>query len=171
MRVLENQTLTIKDHNGKTKNEHGTFIPVNDFGMHTHAKALEYSLLILEAIEKANRLNMFLQATSKDYSDQVNTEIFYRLLAWILESGKDFTKDDQKQYFEVVKQLYKHSQPFYFVHDDLFFTPKYELDMFVLGVVRNDYTDQYADLNYSFMNDEITYTEFVQKFKEQHPAQ
>ncbi|ATA74913.1 hypothetical protein [Capnocytophaga sp. H2931] len=167
MRVLEKQTLTIKDRNGKTNEEFGTFIPMNDFGMHTQKDALKYSLLALDAIEVTNRLNLFLKEFDKK---PIDTGIFYRLLASILESGKDFTEDDQKQYFEVVKQLYKLSEPFYYVHHDLYFTPDYELDCYLLGWFK-DPTDEYANLNYSFMNDEITYTEFIQKFKEQHPTE
>ncbi|MFJ1321992.1 hypothetical protein ACILDT_03170 [Capnocytophaga canis] len=167
MEILERQTLTIKDYKGNPQQELGTFIPMNDFGMHTQQNAIKYSLLALDAIETTNRLNLFMKEFDKK---PIDTGIFYRLLASILESGKDFTEDDQKQYFEVVKQLYKLSEPFYYVHHDLYFTPDYELDCYLLGWFK-DPTDEYANLNYSFMNDEITYTEFIQKFKEQHPTE
>lgn len=163
MRVLERQTLTIKDRNGNPKKEFGTFIPDCRFGEHTHLKALKYSLLALDAIEVTNRLNLFLKEFDKK---PIDTGIFYRLLASILESGKDFTEDDQKQYFEVVKQLYKHTENFFYIADNICFTPRYELDMFVLGSRKVEDEDEYADINYLFMSDEITYTEFLNRFEE-----
>ncbi|AWL79344.1 hypothetical protein [Capnocytophaga canimorsus] len=164
MEILEKQTLTIKDRNGKTNEEFGTFIPMNDFGMHTQKDALKYSLLALDAIEVTNRLNLFLKEFDKK---PIDTGIFYRLLASILESGKDFTEDDQKQYFEVVKQLYKLSEPFYYVNDSIYFTPRYELDMLVLGIPYSDeVSNKYATLHYRFTYENATFEELQKGAKE-----
>ncbi|GJQ03616.1 hypothetical protein [Capnocytophaga canimorsus] len=165
MEILERQTLTIKDLNGNPKKEFGTFIPDCRFGEHTHLKALKYSLLVLDAIDTATRLNLFLEAMDKT-AEQVSTEIFYRLLASIVER-KDFTEDDQKQYFEVVKKLHDHSEPFYYVNDSICFTPRYELDMFVLGIpYTNENSDKYASLNYQFTYENATFEELQKGAKE-----
>ncbi|WP_172917909.1 hypothetical protein [Capnocytophaga canis] len=165
MEILERQTLTIKDYKGNPQQELGTFIPECRFGEHTHVNALKYSLLVLDAIDTATRLNLFLEAMDKT-AEQVSTEIFYRLLASIVER-KDFTQDDQRQYFEVVKRLYELSDPFYYVNDSIYFAPNYELNMFVLEIPYTDEnSDKYASLNYQFTTNAMTYPKLLEKAKE-----
>lgn len=166
MEILERQTLTIKDYNGNPKKEFGTFIPECRFGEHSStSNALKYSLLVLDAIDTATRLNLFLGAMDKT-AEQVSTEIFYHLLASIVER-KEFTQDDQRQYFEVVKALHNYSEPFYYVNDSIYFTPRYELDMLVLGIPYSDeVSDKYATLHYQFTYENATFEELQKGAKE-----
>lgn len=168
MKFLEYKNAIIQNKNGETEKVFGTIIPFSNFGDHSKPHALFYSLQTLGAIEKINRFNLLLKEFDKA---PIDSSIFYCVLASILEKDKVLTPEYQERYFEVIKQLFKYSKSVHYLNDDLFFIPAYELDMLVLGVVTKEYTDQYADLNYSFMNNEITYTEFVQKFKEQHPTE
>ena len=163
MEIRNNITIEVKDFNGKPQKKHGIFIEDCDFGRNTTRNALEYSLLVLEAIDKTNNLNMFLNAIGKE---QVNTGIFYTLLASILEHDKPFSDENKEQYFKVVKQLNELSDLFYFIEDDMFFVPNYELDMFVLGSMDEKHKDIYTELNYSFTEEGMTYPELVKKFKQ-----
>ncbi len=149
---------------GKSITKRGTFVEMSDFGLFTHQKALELSLWVLDAIERVHRLNLFLKETDKE---AVNTEIFYRLLAHVLEDV-EFNDTHKATYFQTVKKLYALSLPFTYIHEDTFFVPCYELDMFVLVGYHKDYTEEYSDANYQYMNDEITYTEFVNQVELNH---
>lgn len=164
MNFIKSTQYQRKAHNGQTVTEYGTFIKADDFGHFTQGiNALPLSLHVLDVIEKASRLNMFLFETGKEL---INTNVFYNLLGYILEKDRGFTDHDKEQYFSVVKEMYKHTATFHYIADNINLIPAYELDMFVLGGKNvTDDQDQYADLNYYFMNDKITYSAFVNNFE------
>lgn len=152
MQVIE------KDH--RTINVELEEFATHNAGAHT----LKLSLLVLETIDNTNRLNLFLKNFDRN---PIDTGVFYRLLASILEKDKNLSEDDQKQYFDVVKQLYNLSDPFYYVNGSICFAPDYDLDMFVLDIpCSRENSDEYATLNYQFTTNAITYTELLEKAKE-----
>lgn len=119
---------------------------------------LSKALYCLEAIDKVARLNYTLKHLGVE---PIDTSIFYKVLQTITEDTPimDAIVED---YFMKMKELYKISDGFWVLSDDLCFIPNSDLDMYVLGIdLNNKELDIFAELLYDFREGNIPLKNFI----------